>query len=558
MERMRLVLLVALLPALCPPARADRLVTTDGRILTVKKARKLPDGNFQLTFANGDVLCPAACIQTIEIEGDMSDYVPQNEDERKRLEQGFVRYRGRWMSKPAYIALLDKEASERRARIEELAAHSAFQNAYVRESEHFLLRTNSSPELADYYSSLLETYYDLMDRRLGINPTPTLSRLKIPVNIYKNYDDFLLNNAAGAGYGVGGYFDPYRKTLNFFHDAEDPGLSNWVGLHEGTHLLTYLIEPQTAPEASAVWVNEGIADFFGSAEVRVDPKGKLEILPGKLQIERILTVQQAVKRDAYVPLEKLFHLTQAEFSAFEYAHAWSFIYFLNNSTKQYEAGFKRFFRDFYTIPKNVQYSFEPDANQQGTSKIIPSDEVRRLLLESLKVKDVGALEKEWIAFISKIEINAPDALFKRAYGVVTRGQTEDFEQAMKDIEAAMAAGYLEPGAYWLRGMLRSWLSKTDLRAGLVDLRKAVELAPLSATYRFDLGEALAGYTLFTGSYRLRITIDNLRGSDSEIEEARQQLSLACELDPENDTYREGLKEFLERYERWKAEGTSGK
>jgi hypothetical protein len=550
-----LALSVLLLDA---PASADRLVTTDGRILTVKKARKLPDGSYQLTFENGEVQCPEKWIQTIEIEGDMSDYVPQNEDERKKLDQGFVRYRGKWLSKSAYMAQIGKENAERSARIEELSAHSDFYNAYEKESKHFVVKTNCSKELLDYYSGLLESYYDLMDKRLGINPTPTLSRLKIPVNIFKNYEDFIANNAAGAGYGVGGYFDPFGKSLNFFHSSDDPGLSNWVGLHEGTHLLTFLIEPQAFPHFSAIWVNEGIADYFGSAEIRVDPKGKIEIIPGKLQVERILTVQEAVKRDEFVRLEDLFQMVPGEFGAFEYAHAWSFVYFLNNSTKQYEQGFKRFFKDFYTIPKGVEYSFEPIPNQQGTAKIIPANEVRRILLEALKVKDVEALQKEWIAFVSAIEISAPDALYKRAYGLLLRGSSKDHEQAMKDIEAAITAGYDDASAYWVRGVLRGWLAKSDLRAGLDDLRKAVSLSPLQATYRYALGQALAGYSLGFGSYRIRISGDDLKGSDSQIEEARRELALTCELDPENDGYREALNEFLERYERWKAEGTSQK
>ena len=34
-------------------------------------------------------------IQAIEIEGDMSDYEPKNDDERKKLEQGYVRFEGK-------------------------------------------------------------------------------------------------------------------------------------------------------------------------------------------------------------------------------------------------------------------------------------------------------------------------------------------------------------------------------------------------------------------------------------------------------------------------------
>ncbi len=556
---MRRLITLSIAVLLCAPLSADRLVTLDGRILTVKKARKLADGNYHLTFENGEVLCPEKLVKTVEIEEDMSDYVPQNEDERKKLDQGFVRYRGKWLSKSAYQAELNKEAEERRSRVSEIAAHSEFHSAYEKETKHFRVKTNTSKELADFYGDLLESYYDLMDKRLGINPTPTLSRTKMRVNIYKNYDDWVANNELGAGGGVVGYFFFINESLNFFHDYDDPTFTEWVGLHECTHLLTYLIDPQAWPAASSIWVNEGVADFFGSSEVEKDAKGRIAITPGKLQVDRILTVQQAIEKDEYVRLEDLFRTDRSRFFAFQYAHAWSFVYFLNNSTKQYEQGFKRFFKDFYTIPKGVPYTWEPFPNKAGTAKIMEAEDVRKLLLDALKVKDVESLEKEWIAFISSIKIDGADALFKRAYSALRQGDSKNYEQATKDIEAAISAGFEDPRAYWIRGLLKSWVAKGGVQAGLDDLRKAVEMAPLQATFRYSLGQALAGYRLGIGGFIVRVVGDKeLYGTDEQIEEAKKQLGLTCELDSENDYYQESNREFLERYERWKAEGTSQK
>src|SRR6187431_1973478 len=77
-------------------ARADRVVTTDGRILAPKKARAEGAG-YRLEFENGTILLTdKSLVASAEIEGDMSDYVPANDDEREKLAQGYVKYRGKW------------------------------------------------------------------------------------------------------------------------------------------------------------------------------------------------------------------------------------------------------------------------------------------------------------------------------------------------------------------------------------------------------------------------------------------------------------------------------
>ena len=79
------VLVVAAL--LGGPARADRLLTADGRDLHPKKARVEGQG-YRFVFENGEIVVASrAGIQSVEIEGDMSEYVPQNDGYRKWFEQ---------------------------------------------------------------------------------------------------------------------------------------------------------------------------------------------------------------------------------------------------------------------------------------------------------------------------------------------------------------------------------------------------------------------------------------------------------------------------------------
>jgi len=551
----------ALLFACVPLARADRLVTTDGRVIELKKARAEGEG-YRLSFQNGEILLKdKSAVKAVEVEGDMSDYVPKDETERANLAKGFVKYGGAWMSKQAYGNKLAEEHAASKKRAEEMAAHADFDNAWTKETAHFAIRTNSSAALLDYYANLLETYYALMDNRFGINPSPSLRRTKMAVNIYKNRKEFHALNSEGVGGGVAGYFSPSDKSLNFYHDYAEPEISNWVCLHECTHLLTFLIDPQYVPQ---IWVNEGVADFFGSADITVDPKkAKISIAPGRLQTDRVLTVQQAIIDGNDVKLEQLFTVSRDEFDAFEYSHAWSFVYFLNQSPK-YKKGFDRFFKDLYTLAKGIKFEIVNYADfGGGTGKQVAPEEIRRLLLQCLGTKDVAGLEAEWKEFIAKVPIEGPAARFKRAYRMLAQGamfsdskdakeraeQTrKNLAQAREDLDAAIAAGIKDPRAYYARYLSHlyaplagggSTASADPREAMKADLAQAIELDPLNASYRFEMGNLLAGsLSINFGGDDEGSLVAEEGGPKGEISpEAAAFLGLAVELAPENESYR---------------------
>ena len=527
--------------ALAAPVTADRLITNDGRILEVKKARPLPDGNYQLVFESGEVTCPKEFVASVEVEGDMSDYVPASADEKKKLADGYVRYRGKWLAKAAYLAELEKQTALSKARTAEISAHAKFHDGWEKETQHFRFKTNTSPELLDYYAELLEAYYDLMDQRVGIKPSPTLRRTKMQVNIYKSHAEFLQLTKNEPE--VLGDFSFADEELRFFHDYQDPSESEWVALHEGTHLLTYLIEPQAWPQ---IWVNEGVADYFGSARISRDKKKKLVIEPGQVQIDRVLTVQQALQDEEHVPLSELFFVGEEEFTGFEYSHAWSFVYFLNNS--KYEPGFRKFFKDFYGIAKSVEFVLEEDfPNQQGAAKIVPPAEVQRLLLDKLGVKDLAKLEKEWLAFVAAIPLDAPRARFERGLATLYEAdEDEALAKGLEDVEAGIQGGVADPRAYWARGMLHVLVSG-DVEKATLDFQKAVELAPLDAGYRANLAQLLAGLSLHTSGFSVGSDEDDekLSATDEALGEAEQHFGLACELEPENEVLREARERFLD-------------
>ncbi|MCB9915352.1 MAG: hypothetical protein H6828_09405 [Planctomycetes bacterium] len=516
---------------LAPELLADRLITNDGRVVEVKKARKEGD-HYRLIFEHGEILAPAdERIASIEMEGDMSDYVPQNDDERDKLEQGFVRYRGQWMSKSRYETEKKKEFEDAQERTAFLAEHSDWFNCWTEETKHFIIKTNSSPELLEYYGDLLEAYYKLMDNRVGIKPTLSYQRKKMTVNIYKSREEFHKLNAGGAGGSVLGYFWSADDTLNFFHNYEEPAQSDWVALHECTHLLTFLIDQQYQPQ---IWLNEAVADFFGSAKIVIDDKGKIDIEPGQLQTDRVLTVQKAIEEGNDTKLKDLFFISRDSFDGFQYAHAWSFVYFLNTyKDGKYEKGFKKFFKDLYSGKKGIPYKSVPAAGPTGVGMMVEPADIRDLLLKAIKAKDVETLEKEWKEFVKAVPIEGRDARLKRGLRSVMMW---DFEEAIPDLDTAIELGATDPRAWAYRGRAKAFTKGP--KSGIEDLREAVKRDPLNAAFRAELSRLLVG-SLSSGGFSISVG-DDEKYTD---EEAKTQAGLAMELDPQNDSFKSWYQRF---------------
>ncbi|MCC7015185.1 MAG: hypothetical protein IT454_21685 [Planctomycetes bacterium] len=529
------------------PAWADRVITHDNRVLTCKKVRE-KDGGYLVEFEHGTVvLKDKALVKAVEIEGDASEYIPQNDDERKKLADGYVKYRGKWFSKNAYADELRREAEASKKRADEIAAHTDWNNPWTKETKHFLLYSNTSPELIEYYAELFEAYYDLMDNRFGIKPSPVLGRTKMSVKIFKSRKEFLKLSGADSP-SVLGFFNRATQELCLFHNYQEPSQTEWVGLHECTHLLTYLIDPQYFPQ---IWLNEAVADYFGSAEISRDKKGKLVIKPGTLQNDRVLTVQNAIRDGNDTKLDKLFDIARDDFDGFQYAHAWSFIYFLNEAGPKTKKAFDKFFKDLYTQAKGIEYesiAVPAQFDKSGTAKQASAQEIRRVVLQTLGVKDLATLEKDWKDFVAAVKMDTPDQRFKRAYFQVALGRIlevrggrvdgaatrKNAEQALADIDFALQNGIATARAYGTRAQIYDFLDRDeDAKA---DLQKAIEIEPLAARYRWELGRKLyPGFAGLADEDGGTLSVEQ-NNAPKLAPDAKEQLGLAAELDP--DTYRD--------------------
>lgn len=524
-------LLLPVLALLAAPLAADTLVTRDGRVLEVVKAREDPAG-YRLTFQAGEIVVGKEHVASVEIEGDMSDYVPKDDKERDFLAQGYVRHKGKWISKPQYETELAKVAAARKKRTDELRMRSDFANGWVVETKHFKFRSNTSPEILQRYIDLIEGYYSLMDTRIGIKPPPTLARAKLEINVFKRQEE-MIDHASDEDVddSVLGFFDPVTKSLNFFHDYKDPARSEQTALHECTHLLTFLIDPDYLAE---IWINEATAEYYGSCEVASDAKGKLTLTPGRVLEDAVLTVQQAIEAKEHVALKKLLLTQRDEFDGVHYAHAWSFVHFLQNTAK-YSKNFNKFFKDLYGLDlkeAKAELLDAGDDDKSGLRRRYKADDILSTLLVRLGTKDIAVLETEWLAYVAAVRIDAPRARFLRGYETALSGG--DPKKALADLDAAIEGGYRDAQAYWARGYAR--LFSANQPAALEDFRRAVEIDPVDPVYRADLAWGLVAWW--------GAESEGMLGTEEERDEAQKQFGLAAELDPDNDYMRTLFDEFV--------------
>ena len=88
-----------------------------------------------------------------------------------------------------------------------------------------------------------------------------------------------------------------------------------------------------------IWFIEGLAVYFEESKLR----GK-KVDTGVIPRGRLAQLKRAINSGSYVPLKQLLAMSQAQFGALHYAHAWGLIYFLVHGTKGGKERFIKYFK----------------------------------------------------------------------------------------------------------------------------------------------------------------------------------------------------------------------
>ncbi len=195
---------------------------------------------------------------------------------------------------------------------------------------HYWIRTDLPAERATELARHLNTMYDEFSRRLA--SLPARAPAPMTVLLFENSIDYL--ETLRFKYGI----DATGSGGMFFVKPSGTALALWVGdlptrriehviQHEGFHQFAWSRFGGDLP----LWVNEGLAEFFGNAVV----VGRSVII-GQASARVVQDVKSLIERDATVEFSKMLAMSTEQWfdavrdgrAAALYHQAWSMVQFL--------------------------------------------------------------------------------------------------------------------------------------------------------------------------------------------------------------------------------------
>ncbi len=264
MKPLRFLLPAALAAAFSCPAGADTLQFKDGRFVDAAKIVEA-EGGYKIIYSAGEVFVKKDLVVLAHLSDSSGNYVPQNDEEKAKIEKGLVPFDGKWVSKVERDKTVQKRADEAKKVMEEAKKHQEWRDRYITETAHFKFEYTIPQAKCKEYQELMETYFNEFTRKWGIKTDAKTP--KLPVCFY--HDEEAYYQVSGAPRGAIGYFRFVAPIeLNFYYDRNDERLTLDVMFHETNHYLTHLLNPKFDYPA---WINESLAEYYGSSTHGFEP-----------------------------------------------------------------------------------------------------------------------------------------------------------------------------------------------------------------------------------------------------------------------------------------------
>lgn len=255
------------------------------------------------------------------------------------------------------------------------------------ETEHFFIKYNI--DKADFIRDVKERVEAI--RKVFVKDFGDREMTEIPVlRICKNMDEY---SSYGGPPGSGGYWNSNAKELVVPCFKEFDIKLTWAVMnHEAFHQFIYYRCGKLDPHS---WYNEGTGDYYAGMVYEGAGKFRLRTMSTwAAGIDRLSTIKEAIKKEDYVPLDKILRYSQGEYysrAGLCYAEGWSIVYFLREGKKEgatpWRAEWDRLLKDYFDVLNETK----------------DAEKAVETAFRDLKGDKMAEFEKSWKEFIKKLK-----------------------------------------------------------------------------------------------------------------------------------------------------------
>lgn len=331
-----------------------------------------------------------------------------------------------WKERPDFA---DKKKQEAEERAKKEAAKNQekygrelegvdWADAHIIETKHYIVKCNSTKEVAQRYSDFLEKIYAAYDKVFA--GYKHYYNKKSTVYIFRNNKEF--QEISRAGEGVGGYYRPKSPDENMYPNRVvaafhgrfgTSGDTRLVLAHEGTHQMEHILCMGTEEQflARPPWWAEGFAVYFGDG-YSLDKKGALSI---GIPRDRLSSLQQLLK-GGHIPGDgslKISEFVKWDYGPYQgmagiaYPYGWGLVYYFMHRGEDKKGAQKpvkingkdvmlaKVLEDFFKVVTDVPPS---NLGEEG----LPEYYAKKL--DTLLGFPVDGITEDWKKFILALEL----------------------------------------------------------------------------------------------------------------------------------------------------------
>jgi hypothetical protein len=348
------------------------------------------------------------------------------------------------------------------------------------ETDYYIMHTDldldAAREAAIRMTKMAEEYYERTKEFSG-----QINR-KFPFYLYRSPQLYL---RTGGIPGSSGFFDGNRLVAMATDRA---GRGTWhVVQHEGFHQFAHAVIGGQIP----VWVNEGLAEYFGNAVFTGDGFVTGLVPPGRLK-----RIKQEMNENRFRPIPDMMLMTLREWngalSIVNYDQGWSMVHFLaHGEGGRYQAPFAEFI------------------NAIGARKPYLNAWI------DIFGRDVGAFEQKWRDYWLNLPDNPTGDLYAKATTATLTsflarayGQKQSFDTFEEFVKSAEAGELKVHGDDWLPPSLLKDAVEQTKKIGKWSLEPGATSGTRMLVCRYDEKTTWHGtFTLSRNGRVARVSVD---------------------------------------------------